>query len=948
MKGKNKFIIRIAVFCVYLMFTFPVSFAASTGHFVQVNIKNSEGTSTLETANLPSFETLVAKPPIAPSEESGGIFINITVGKRIYEIKNVYVWLCKNNLIDACLRGNKPSFSSPKFLQVKRAWSDIADLKGSGNVYPQNGSIFTLVNLNVKEQDIWTGSFETITRTGAGLSSFSTKSFDVSSVDILLKEDSFANITRDFINNNYVLPRTWLKDTDSIVLGLVNNKPTKAIQHFGFDATQTPDNFDPGKIIGDKVSPQTLNQYELLFAEGSLSNPITVFKNPTGTCGNGVAETQLGETETSCCNDVGCSKTGFVCNKDPRDQNRAGVCTDTSTLQLVNRGVKKSSFKSCEIDHEVQLDVEVLNAPTGTKVNDFFYQLGNKTRTDIQCNQAQNTNKLVYECEFTIEAFEDCSQGPPRTLKDNIVFASVALPDNSIKELNSSINDFVITQQTESFNDITTFTEKRMTEIGTKLEKGVGKAEKLVNTCAKFIEKAVVFAEIMAVLSIVAAGIGLWKSLKGGSDTSSGGRSGGSGTIGTGAGSGSNQPVGAGGTTVVVGDIVGGAQAGLFGAAKVFLESIGVVVEAGLSICEVAKTMLNVYVDISKALTSFTTFQICVKTYQNMLGRGACSSGDPNNPNSVIDSSLQCISQLQRCSGYLNQMSSDLEGLSQNAKQAKEKFKTPSTQGSKQVDFFVHEEGYGRTINTCDDRSVRIGVAVGTDGCEGDPKVTLQKTDTSATSNIQASVNDVNSEISNLRNLVSSLKNTADASIIGQLSSDIRNSATNIKNSAASLQSAIQASGGGFTDVISNANSITKEAEQIEALSGSLKGRETIVNGRIGNIEKFKINIENDIKNTGQQDDITSRVYGPFNKGPGPWGTATPASTIFSKGDGKYIFSFECPGVNTKTLPIDYSKDCSQIKRGAPLTGVGQKGPTSKLGLQIIDFANSRGKREVR
>src|SRR3989344_2623304 len=124
MKTVNKLVASIAVFCIYLMVSFPVSFAQSTGHFVQVNIKNSEGTSTLDTANLPSFESLVVKD-VAPAEEANSIFVNITIGKRSYEIKNVYVWLCKNTLIDTCLRGNKPSFSATKFLQAKRAWADI-------------------------------------------------------------------------------------------------------------------------------------------------------------------------------------------------------------------------------------------------------------------------------------------------------------------------------------------------------------------------------------------------------------------------------------------------------------------------------------------------------------------------------------------------------------------------------------------------------------------------------------------------------------------------------------------------------------------------------------------------------------------------------------------------------------------------------------------------------
>ena len=348
----------IAVFCIYLILTLPIAFAQTTGHYIQVNIKNSDGSKTLDTANLPSFDTLITKE-IKPIEEQNNIFIKLDFTGRQHQIKKGYVWLCKSSLIDTCLKGNQPSYTFEKFLQEKRVWSDVGDLTGGANKFPQTGNLFTLINLNVNGQDVWIGSFDIITRTGSRVSEFTTKSSDISSVDVLLKEDSFANITRDFITNNFVLPKRWLKDTGSILLGTVDNKVQKAIQHFGFQSTQSPESFDPpGKVPGNLISPETFKQYELLFGEGSFSNPITVFNNPVGTCGNNQCESQLGETASNCCNDCGCSVQGFVCNKDQRDQARPGVCTDTSTLQLVNRGVKKTSFKTCEVDNKVEVITE--------------------------------------------------------------------------------------------------------------------------------------------------------------------------------------------------------------------------------------------------------------------------------------------------------------------------------------------------------------------------------------------------------------------------------------------------------------------------------------------------------------------------------------------------------------------------------------------------------------
>ncbi len=948
MKTRSKFAATIAVFCIYLMLTLPIAFAQTTGHYIQVNIKSSDGSKTLGTANLPSFDTLITKE-IKPVEEQNNIFIKLDFTGRQHQIKKGYVWLCKSSLIDSCLKGNQPSYTFEKFLQEKRVWSDVGDLSGGANKFPQTGNLFTLINLNVNGQDVWIGSFDVVTRTGSRVSEFTTKSSDLSTVDVLLKEDSFANITRDFISNNFVLPKRWLKEANSIILGTVNNKIPKAIQHFGFQSTQSPESFNPpGKVPGNLISPETFNQYELLFGEGSLSNPITVFNNPSGTCGNNQCESNLGETSANCCNDCSCSVQGFVCNKDQRDQNKPGVCTDTSTLQLINRGVKKTNFKTCEIDNKVEVSVEVVNAPAGTQVNDFFYQLDNKTKTDINCNQAQGTNKLIYDCEFTIESSEDCRRGPPQTLKNNAIYTSVVLPDSSIKELNTPISDFTIQQSFESFNDITDFTQRKLKSTSDRLEKGVNEAEDLIDTCVGFIKNAVNFAYVMVAFSLLAVGkqLGLgetkipftnaqpfhWLLGDAPKDTPAT----------TAAAGGSNQPSAV--VNINPAGLQNSAQSALFGASKTFLESIGVVVDTGLSICEVANTLLQVYVKISEALTSFTTFEVCVKTYQNMIGRGACTGNDPDNPEASISAALQCTSQLQQCTGYLTQASSQLDGLSQHTQTASEKFKKRIPAGSKTVSFYLEEQNAGKVQNTCDDRNVLIGIV--TQACEGDAKVSMQKTSTtSAASDIQLYTSNINSEIANIRSLITQLTNTPPVLNTAQDTANVDSQERSLKTSAVNIQNyadQIFTSSSALPNVKAASVEIKTKAGVIVALKTRadqppqpLRDQASTIRNNLNDAEFQVKKIEDDIKASGQPKDITSSVYGP-------WATLTPASNIFNEGDGRYVFTFECPGVNAKSLPVDYVKDCSGIKR-APLQSVGVSGPSSKFHLQIVEVKNGNG-----
>jgi len=191
MKLKNKGSVRgtvvslIAALCIYLVVMLPIGFAQTTSGFVRVDIKSPDGTKTLATANLPTFESLVSKT-ISSDTQAGEIVITIDITNRQHTIKKGYVWLCQGETLDKCVR-KEPKYTFEKYFSEKgKPWKEVADLSAGSAKFPQSGTILTVVQLDVGGQDIWVGSFDTITRTSSGMvSNFPVDSFDVSSVEVL-------------------------------------------------------------------------------------------------------------------------------------------------------------------------------------------------------------------------------------------------------------------------------------------------------------------------------------------------------------------------------------------------------------------------------------------------------------------------------------------------------------------------------------------------------------------------------------------------------------------------------------------------------------------------------------------------------------------------------------------------------------------------------------------
>ncbi|MBI4163309.1 MAG: hypothetical protein HY512_00485 [Candidatus Aenigmarchaeota archaeon] len=499
---KGKIITIIAVMCAYLILAMPLGLAQSIG----VTFYSSDGTTKLPvTATLPTPHDLVTKTVSFLPDPTGtlqNVLVKYDIKQKNYPINRGFVWLCQNLEPSDCLAQKKEAIALQEFLSKERVWSDVGEITVT---YPQKGNVFILLNLDVvtqtgSSQSVWVGIWDEITSLGANLNQFSVRTNRIApeSINLILEKDQFANLTAEFINNFYMIPRSWVKE---VQIPKVEGNVVNIISGTQLDNLDSPQQFgEPHKRTAtDRIQTKTLKkQFNLEFPIASLTggdvvaSPVTLFNNPKAVCGEdtdkdgNLCDRSLGESESTCCKDCGCDSLGsnFTCSVSQISDKDPGACVNSNEIKLVISDID-SSLVSCERSHEIEFNARITNPPGDLNVEEWWYNLDNKTKRSISCSK-----KLVqeYGCQLTIEPLDDCSEGV-HVVKNNKLFANVRYSQNSVsKELSTPLPDFVLNQRSISQDQIREFIVAEFKTINNDLKEGVEQAKDLMKTCVKFLK----------------------------------------------------------------------------------------------------------------------------------------------------------------------------------------------------------------------------------------------------------------------------------------------------------------------------------------------------------------------------------------------------------------------------------------------------------------------------
>jgi hypothetical protein len=165
--------------------------------------------------------------------------------------------------------------------------------------------------------------------------------------------------------------------------------------------------------------------------------------NVTSHCGEGGCETNLDESQETCCRDCGCSEYGedYFCytGKNPN-----GVCLPNSSIILEITGYEPDPVEciiykegeECIVTINTLVDAEVVNPPAGIEIVESYYSTSSQENdTSISCFETLKDN--TYTCPIALENMPDgASEGTVNlslTLKmtieyvmnDNFVWQSV-------------------------------------------------------------------------------------------------------------------------------------------------------------------------------------------------------------------------------------------------------------------------------------------------------------------------------------------------------------------------------------------------------------------------------------------------------------------------------------------------------------------------------------------
>ena len=416
MKIKNLALEISVILACYLVMTIPVASATSVN--IIFNGQTMESVD-YDPTNIVNQHITYVKDPRDVAWSNIRVAITLNSASLAHTIKRVYLYKCGSLAPASCLQKTPEVFDS--YIDTEIAWDDIAQSSGQTK-YPQEGNLLFLVKLEDPDGlTSWTGLWNTIRRTSH--KEFFFYRHELSDVDVYAKSLNMVGPIASYIQNFNAIPFRWLTKasfSDAVSIAAIGGDDR--------ELDTSPPALQSVEPTGTDISVINKENY-FVFPQTSsgFAFPITLEQNPDFVCGDGKCESNLGETQETCCYDCGCQD-GYYCDT-PQGSPEEGSCKNDALVNLDVVGTPSAEVSDCTHSFELGVTARINNPPVGLE-DDLtgVIKIYNKPYA-VHCTKS---SPGLYDCSLSMMPTIKCGSGT-RDVGPNELKLTVSYSDGKNK-----------------------------------------------------------------------------------------------------------------------------------------------------------------------------------------------------------------------------------------------------------------------------------------------------------------------------------------------------------------------------------------------------------------------------------------------------------------------------------------------------------------------------------
>jgi len=410
----------MVIMACYLMLTLPVASAFLVSTYTQAGSK-------IGTSISLDPSSLILRTVTVVAGNDPKVNIGITNSTPSVTVDKTIVYLCKGNDPTECAEDTatgKEQYSGNVNSDI--SWSRVADSAGP---FPHTGTVLTFVKVNNGGVVSWQGFLTEITRTS--VSAFQIREEQISEARVYAEDISMVNAIREFISSRLMIPMNpdWVNR--------ISIQGAGSVHEIEFSDESELAGLPSSQEVSGEVIISITDDYAFEFKDdGLIWNPVTLYSNPTYTCGlYGCESEEHAETSENCCLDCGCSS-GYYCDSDDG-------CRLESLISLSPFGSFNPTVSNCYESHTIDVPVEIGNAPSGYTISSSMCRIGGGTFDSCACEKGDGD---VFVCTVSVPPVAECGTGEFR-LTDNSIRITIGYLNGSapvVKALETDFSDITV------------------------------------------------------------------------------------------------------------------------------------------------------------------------------------------------------------------------------------------------------------------------------------------------------------------------------------------------------------------------------------------------------------------------------------------------------------------------------------------------------------------------
>jgi hypothetical protein len=379
----------LAIFACYLVFS--LSLASATDVSIMYN-GQVQDTAKYEQENLVNMLITLDREQNDITWTNVRLAVNLNSASLANTIKKIYLYKCMSQTPTECVRSTPQVFDN--YVDTELLWKDISEKSGAAQ-YPQVANLLFIVKLeDTNRKTSWISFFTQTKRTNYNI--FDTTQLSLGGMEVYAKSLYLVEPIKAYIESKMMIPFMWVSRvvfTDASPLYGIGASGSEADSH----------SFQTAVVPSSEITSINKDFYFVAPKISSgIANPIVLNLNPSFTCGNGVCESDIGESSRSCCYDCGCA-TGEYCDT-AANINLSSCKSGDMGLSIISASTDLIS--DCSKGFNANVAVRVSNPPESVTKVSGSVKLNNSLYT-VTCSGSSGS----YDCTVPITSAIRCGGG---------------------------------------------------------------------------------------------------------------------------------------------------------------------------------------------------------------------------------------------------------------------------------------------------------------------------------------------------------------------------------------------------------------------------------------------------------------------------------------------------------------------------------------------------------